>query len=333
MDGPAEPRIPALWDCPEDISDISQKLSGEYFRYKGIPFPVGIYSPESIRMVENADVQDDDIFIITYPKSGTNWMIEILSLILKDGDPSWIRSVPIWKRAPWCETILGAFSLLDQPRPRLMSSHLPIQLFAKAFFTSKAKVIYIGRNPRDVVVSLYHYSKIAGQLKDPGTPDQFLQNFLKGEVQFGSWFDHIKGWIRMKGKENFLFITYEELQQDLHSCLQDICQFLGRPLGKEALDSVVAHSAFGAMKANAMSNFTLLPPSLLDQRHGAFLRKGVCGDWKNHFTVAQSEAFDRVYREQMRGLPTFPWDDPEDASPDPDPSPTPAQASEHPPDL
>lgn len=32
-------------------------------------------------------------------------------------------------------------------------------------------------------------------------------------VQFGSWFDHIKGWIRMQGKENFLFITYEELQQ------------------------------------------------------------------------------------------------------------------------
>lgn len=32
-------------------------------------------------------------------------------------------------------------------------------------------------------------------------------------VQFGSWFDHIKGWIRMQGKENFLFITYEELHQ------------------------------------------------------------------------------------------------------------------------
>ena len=39
----------------------------------------------------------------------------------------------------------------------------------------------MGRNPRDVVVSLYHYSKIARQLKDPGTPDQFLENFLKGE--------------------------------------------------------------------------------------------------------------------------------------------------------
>jgi hypothetical protein len=49
----------------------SQKLPGEYFRYKGVPFPVGIYSPESISQAEYAtDVRDDDIFIITYPKSG-----------------------------------------------------------------------------------------------------------------------------------------------------------------------------------------------------------------------------------------------------------------------
>ncbi|XP_005596782.2 sulfotransferase 2B1 isoform X2 [Equus przewalskii] len=336
MDGPAEPRTRALWDTYENnISEISQKLSGEYFRYKGVPFPVGIYSPESVRIAENADVQDDDVFIVTYPKSGTTWMIEIVSLILKDGDPSWIRSVPIWERAPWCETIMGAFSLPGQSSPRVMSSHLPIQLFPKDFFNSKAKVIYMARNPRDVVVSLYHYSKIAVQLKDPGTPDQFLKNFVKGEVQFGSWFDHIKGWIRMQGKENFLFITYEELQQDLRGSVERICQFLGRPLGEEELASVVAHSTFGAMKANIMSNYTLLPPTVLDQRHGAFLRKGVCGDWKNHFTVAQGEDFDRVYREQMRGLQTFPWDPaPDDASPDPDsspgPSPSPVQASEPP---
>uniref|UniRef100_A0A2K5CZA2 Sulfotransferase n=1 Tax=Aotus nancymaae TaxID=37293 RepID=A0A2K5CZA2_AOTNA len=315
------PVIPALWEA--------EKCAGN-------PFPSGLYSPESISLAENTqDVRDDDIFIITYPKSvpaglgrGTTWMIEIICLILKDGDPSWIRSVPIWERAPWCETILGAFSLPDQHSPRLMSSHLPIQIFTKAFFSSKAKVIYMGRNPRDVVVSLYHYSKIAGQLKDPGTPNQFLRDFLKGEVQFGSWFDHIKGWLRMQGKDNFLFITYEELQQDLQGSVQRICEFLGHPLGEEALGSVVAHSTFSAMKANTMSNYTLLPPSLLDHRRGAFLRKGVCGDWKNHFTVAQSEAFDRVYRKQMQGMPTFPWDeDPEeDASPAPEPSPSPGRS-------
>uniref|UniRef100_A0A2K5NPN0 Sulfotransferase n=1 Tax=Cercocebus atys TaxID=9531 RepID=A0A2K5NPN0_CERAT len=319
MDGPAEPQIPGLWDTYEpDISEISQKLPGEYFRYKGVPFPVGLYSPESISLAENTqDVRDDDIFIITYPKSGTTWMIEIICLILKDGDPSWIRSVPIWERAPWCETIVGAFSLPDQYSPRLMSSHLPIQIFTKAFFSSKAKVIYMGRNPRDVVVSLYHYSKIAGQLKDPGTPDQFLRDFLKGEGE-----DRIKRWKVMKPGMTW---KIGAMGLDLQGSVQRICGFLGRPLGKEALGSVVAHSTFGAMKANTMSNYTLLPPSLLDHRRGAFLRKGVCGDWKNHFTVAQSEAFDRVYRKQMRGMPTFPWDeDPEeDASPDPEPSPNP----------
>ncbi|XP_046322293.1 sulfotransferase 2B1 [Marmota monax] len=316
--------ILSLWSRADD-SDSSQTVSGEYFRYKGILFPVGLYSPESISQAENtSNVHDDDIFIITYPKSGTTWMIEILSLILKNGDPSWIRSVPIWERAPWCETIISAFTLQDQTSPRLLSSHLPIQLFPKAFFSTKAKVIYLSRNPRDVVVSFYHYSKIARQLKDPGTPDQFLENFLKGEVQFGSWFDHIKGWIRMQGRENFLLLTYEELQRDLQGSVQRICEFLGRPLDEEALSSVVAHSTFGAMKANSMSNYTLLPTSLLDHRQGAFLRKGVCGDWKNHFTVAQSEAFDRVYREQMRGVQAFPWDEaPEESSPDPEPQPKP----------
>uniref|UniRef100_A0A8C6QVF7 Sulfotransferase n=1 Tax=Nannospalax galili TaxID=1026970 RepID=A0A8C6QVF7_NANGA len=334
--GEGRPREGLTGETASPFPSHSQKLQGEYFRYKDIPFPVGMYSPESLSLAENtSDVRDEDIFIVTYPKSGTNWMIEILCLILKDGDPSWIHSVPIWQRAPWCETIVSAFSIPDQPSPRLMSSHLPIQLFPKAVFNSKAKVIYLGRNPRDVVVSLYHYSKIAVQLKDPGTPDQFLQDFLKGEVQFGSWFDHIKGWIRMQNQENFLFITYEELQKDLRGSVERVCEFLGRPLGEEALGSVVAHSAFSAMKANAMSNYTLLPSSLLDHRRGAFLRKGISGDWKNHFTVAQSETFNRVYRKKMQGQPSFPWDvSPEDTSPDgepdPEPRPSPGPASEDP---
>uniref|UniRef100_A0A5F8GIB2 Sulfotransferase n=1 Tax=Monodelphis domestica TaxID=13616 RepID=A0A5F8GIB2_MONDO len=296
-------------------------MTGAYFKYKGINFPAGLYEPETLSYVEkDFKVKNDDIFIVTYPKSGrtnswpfpgnllsfalspllplsisldplkfffsprypppqsfppgTTWMIEILSLILKNGDPSWARSVPNWERAPWCETVQGLWQIMQMPSPRLISSHLPIQLFPRNFFNSKAKVIYISRNPRDVLVSFYHYSKIAGHLKDPENPDQFFQDFLDGKIQFGSWFDHIKGWMRMEGKDNFLFTTYEELQKDLRGSVQRISEFLGCPLKEKVLDSVVENSTFRAMKENPMSNYTLLPRVLLDHEQGAFLRKG-----------------------------------------------------------
>ena len=97
------------------------------------------------------------------------------------------------------------------------------------------------------------------------------------------------------------------------------CMGKGQEVGERVLASWGGRTTLWLRLSSA---FPPLPP-------------GVCGDWKNHFTLAQSEAFDRAYREQMRGLPTFPWDvDPEDASPDsdpgPGPSPTPDQASEAP---
>ncbi|NXU56828.1 SUHB sulfotransferase, partial [Turnix velox] len=67
-------------------------------------------------------------------------MLEILSLILRDGDPSWCRSVPNWDRGPWLETLLGLRRARGNPRPRLISSHLPVHLFPTSFFNSKAKV-------------------------------------------------------------------------------------------------------------------------------------------------------------------------------------------------
>ncbi|XP_044303894.1 sulfotransferase 2B1 [Varanus komodoensis] len=282
----------------------------EYFQYKGISFPQIIYSEKVLQMVENNfQVRDDDIFNVTYQKSGTVWMLEILSLICSNGDPGWCRTVPNWDRAPWFETVVGYRTALTNKSPRIISSHLPAQLFAKSFFKSKAKIIYTVRNPKDVLVSLYHFASMFRPYKDPGTLDQFLEGFLKGDVPFGSWFDHVKGWMNLKDKENFFFITYEELQQDLRGSVVRISQFLGKDLDDAAIDAVVANASFEAMKSNKMSNFSLSPRFLMNQKKSAFLRKGISGDWKNHLTPAQSEHFDQIYQECTRDLSvTFPWD-------------------------
>nr|XP_014587549.2 bile salt sulfotransferase-like [Equus caballus] len=134
-------------------------------------------------------------------------------------------------------------------------------------------------------------------------------------VVYGSWFDHIHGWMSMKGKENFLIVSYEELKQDTRSIVEKICQFLGKKLEPEELNSVLKNSSFQGwprgrvMKENKMSNYSLLCGQTLDEKKGSIMRKGTSGDWKNHFTVAQAEAFDKIFQDKMADLPRelFPW--------------------------
>uniref|UniRef100_A0A8C3XQC6 Sulfotransferase n=1 Tax=Chelydra serpentina TaxID=8475 RepID=A0A8C3XQC6_CHESE len=115
---------------------------------------------------------------LTLSSPGTNWMREILCLIRCDGDPGWVRSVLNWDRAPWVESQLE--SALKYPAPRLLCSHLPVQLFPKSLQGSKAKVIYTLRCPKDILVSLYHFSKLTRLFKTPGSLDSFLEDFLSG---------------------------------------------------------------------------------------------------------------------------------------------------------
>ncbi|XP_044303162.1 sulfotransferase 2A1-like [Varanus komodoensis] len=95
----------------------------------------------------------------------------------------------------------------------------------------------------------------------------------------------------------------------MRGTVQKICHFLGKELTCQQLDSVVENASFQGMKENKWLQPSQLPVEFFEPMKGTILRKGISGDWKNHLTVAQSEHFDRVYREKMQGVRfTFPWD-------------------------
>ncbi|XP_051846956.1 sulfotransferase 2A1-like [Antechinus flavipes] len=279
--------------------------------FKGVPLLPLFHDVEYIqKMQDEFELQDEDVVIVTYPKSGTHWMIHILSLIYSKGDPTWVKSVPYWKRSPWIETKIKKEMLENKENSHLFTSHLPVHLFPKSFFTSKAKILYVARNPRDVLVSLYHFKNHIPSYRLYSSFEHFFEEFLQGNVPLGSWFDHIKGWLSMRNSEKFLFLTYEELHQNLKDSVEKLCQFLGKELSEEEINSVMKNASFQVMKKHILENKEPMPIENMESIKIVLMRKGICGDWKNHFTVTQMETFNKLYQEKMKGMDQdlFSWD-------------------------
>ncbi|KAK9411513.1 amine sulfotransferase-like [Crotalus adamanteus] len=174
-------------------------------------------SPEGIDLLDSLEIRDDDIFIITYPKSGTIWTQNIVSLIFHEGHRDETENITLNDRAPWLEYNILHVDFPSRPSPRLFTSHLPYYLVPKGLRSRRAKIIYVLRNPKDILVSSYHFHKILVKLETPKDFSTFFEKFLAGKVLCSSWLDHVEGWYAHKGDFNILFLSYEEMKKDLRS--------------------------------------------------------------------------------------------------------------------
>ncbi|XP_040271534.1 sulfotransferase 2B1-like [Bufo bufo] len=279
------------------------EVTRQYITFEGIRVPYGVHTEESLTYAwKEFETRDDDVFNVTYPKSGTTWVQEIFSLIYSNGDPTPVKTSLSWDRVPWLEQHSGRKQLENRPSPRLITTHLPFHLFPQSFFKTKAKVVYTIRDPRDICVSLFYFSKIAQFMEYKDDFQDFVSLFLSKDIIFGGWFKHVKGWLTIKDNPNLLILSYEDLIKDLKGNVIKISKFLGKELDDAAIDSVVEHSSFQAMKANPMSNYCHVPNDIFDKNIGAFHRKGIAGDHKNHFTPGQKEEFEKIYNECMKDI-------------------------------
>ncbi|XP_075780141.1 amine sulfotransferase-like isoform X1 [Pelodiscus sinensis] len=283
------------------------------FKHKGAYFVQNVTTAEYIDSLEDFEIRDSDVFVVTYPKSGTVWSQNILSLIYHEGHRDGTENINVIDRVPWLEYNLYKVDFVSRPSPRLFTTHMFYNLVPRDLRNRKGKVIYVARNPKDVVVSYFHFSKISVTLETVSDFNIFLEKFLAGKVIPGSWLDHIGGWFTHRDDFNILFLTFEEMKKDLRGAVLKICKFLGKQLTEKELDTVVEKASFDNMKRDARANYENMPESLQERGKGHFLRKGTIGDWKNTMTVVQSERFDSVFKEKMKELPfKFIWDINED---------------------
>lgn len=263
-----------------------------------IPFPPFITQQMMDTLTNQFVVHDDDVFVVAYPKCGTTWLEQVVHLILNGGEQGEQR---ITDAAPWLETLpnreggMEAF-LKTLPGQRLFTCHLPLDLMPD-FTAVKGKYIYVARNPKDTAVSFYYHDQSKAGYE--GSWAEHLALFMQGKMMYGSYFDHILPWWQAsQTAPNILFLKYEDMKQDLAGVVEQIADFIGVEMKRPLVEQIVVGSSFRAMSTNKKTNFDWVP-----QREGVptHFRKGVVGDWRNHFTTEQNEQFDPLYAESMRG--------------------------------
>ncbi|XP_068611867.1 amine sulfotransferase-like [Brachionichthys hirsutus] len=271
-----------------------ERISKYLGRYKNYIFPMGFTSAEIIDSLQSFEIRGSDVFLVTYPKSGTIWTQQIIISIYEfDGGLS--KYPTNMGKMPWLEYIDNRENYHLRPSPRLFACHLTPEFMPPGLEDKKPKIIYVIRNPKDIIVSYYHFCQIYNFLDTPESLEDFFEDFMKGKVGSASWFDHVKKWKSKSDQYDILYLTYEDMIVDLKTAVIKICTFLGKNLSEADVEKVVEKSTFKNMKEDPKANY-----KFLTSVKGDFIRKGQIGDWKNYLTVAQSERVDQLLQEKLR---------------------------------
>lgn len=228
-------------------------------------------------------VEPDDIFIVTYPRSGTTWLQMILHQLTSNGDLNFNH---ISERIPWFERFLRYEEKLpDLPHPRIFKSHMAYSGF-QSIPKGGCRYIYVLRNPGDVLVSYYHF--YASHLGFKGTFDQFYDMFMKGRVRYGSWFKHVRDWGTHSKNNNIMFLRFEDLKEDLEREIRKIADFCEIKVQEERMPGILEECSFKCMKEN-QSKFDYITEVLVEAgiESGSFIRSGNVGDSKEYLNEDQ----------------------------------------------
>lgn len=208
-----------------------------------------------------------EIYISAYPRSGTAWLTRLLNDILDAP-----RSGYTVRRGHFTmkdgELGPGRFYETDDKTTRLN----PKQLSPSGI--TDEKLIFLVRDPRDICVS--------GAWLWEQSVEQFLERMIQGRVvRCGRWDRYIAACFNF-GNLDLAITNYERLSEACPGELVYILQQIGILTfdGTRLLD-IEARQSFATSQANIGDNEQAL--------RQAGLRKGIVGDWRNHFTEAMND--------------------------------------------
>ncbi|XP_013400849.2 sulfotransferase family cytosolic 1B member 1-like [Lingula anatina] len=250
--GMAGPNTRDIHVAPDDVAiSHGRKLDGRFFyRYKNIILP-RLCPSSSIEALGQKTFSDDDIIVLGYPRSGSTWTMDMVQMLINCDFSELERNTNFKFRVDALELDFAPayngttyHKLLDTVRkPRQLRTHLAYDFLPLHMFHTKARFIHITRNPKDVLVSLFHFYRsnkdLLGQW--PGTWAEYFDMFLNKELVYGDWFDHTRGFWERRHNSRMLTLRYEEMLSNPCETVQNLAEFLEIPKSDEDIAKIDPH--------------------------------------------------------------------------------------------
>ena len=258
--------------------------------------------------------RDDDIIISTYAKTGTTWVQQIVSQLIFNGQ----EGLPVADMSPWLDLRVPPKDVKlaeveAQTHRRFIKTHLPVEALV---FSPKVKYLYIARDGRDVVWSLYNHHSTANDLwyealnETPGLVGppmtkpvdsivQYYHEWLDNDgYPFWSFWENIRSWWEIRDLPNVMLVHFSNLKKDMPKEILRIAEFLDIETNEEKWHDILHHCSFDYMKTNATPSVPL-GGAFWDGGAEQFIYKGVNGRWRESLNSDEINKYDNLALKEL----------------------------------
>lgn len=239
---------------------------------------------------KNTILRSDDVFLVSYPKSGSTWLRFLIGNYLSNCQCNFNNShllVP--------DIHFNPSRIKELEGPRFIKSHLP-------YTPQYLKVVYLVRDGRDVAVSYFFHCKKYNVIPASMKFTEFIELFNQGTIDnFGLWNDHVVGWHNNLSKDAIL-IRYENMKIDPLNCLKEIIDFSGINFNSFLGEKAVRASSLEAMKRQEQAEYSSSPCLQNSNINIRFVRNGETQEWKKFVFGKYLEDFNNIHGSALKRI-------------------------------
>lgn len=252
-------------------------------------------------LTKKMTLRSDDTFVIGYPKSGTTYVEEIAWLINNNLDFQGAKDIMHWIRVTFVDVGYTQAFLDEIPSTRTFKSHLPLKYLPENV-EKDSKVVYVMRNPKDLMVSMYYFAKSLKESKFTGTFEEMVEMILNGQYMYGYWWDHVDGYVNVP---NVHIVEYETLLEKPVETVRLLAKFLDKEFTDDQIRQLLAFTSLKNMKESGNLNLEFLVDVNWFEKDMNFFRKGQVGNWREHFSDELSKKVDDAVEKHLKSKIKF----------------------------